>query len=144
MGCHNIFAELPDDPPSFDHVRLTVEIQVETDGQQLLDVAHIAYQPMAVAELEMVVYNKLDRMNPMAVIQLSDGLGHRTFCNSPGQEKATLDKLGHGTVNLEQKIWYWKPRKIWLDPIFFGTVQISLAISIIEEKWGYKLQKITQ
>ena len=45
------------------------------------------------AELEIVVYKELDRMNPTVVIQLSDGLVRRTFYNSLGQE--TLDKLGH-------------------------------------------------
>ena len=30
-------------------------------------------------ELAMVVYNKLDRMNPTAVIQLSDALVRQTF-----------------------------------------------------------------
>ena len=34
-------------------------------------------------------------MNPTAVIQLSDDLVRRTFYNSLGQEKATLNKLGH-------------------------------------------------
>ena len=48
---------------------------------------------MAMAELEIVVYKELDRMNPTVVIQLSDGLVRRTFYNSLGQE--TLDKLGH-------------------------------------------------
>ena len=95
LGHHNQFAELPDDPPSLDHVRFTVEIRVETDGQQRLDVDQITFRSMTMAELEMVVYNELDRMNPTAVIQLSDALVRRTFYNSLGQEKATLDKLGH-------------------------------------------------
>ena len=62
----SIFAELPDDPPSLDHVRFPVEIRVETDGQQRMDVDHIAFRPMTMVELEIVVYNELDRMNPTA------------------------------------------------------------------------------
>ena len=83
---HNLLAEMPppDDPPSLDHVRFTVEIRMEIDGQQRLDVNDIAFLPMAMAELEMVVYNELDMMNPTAVIQLSDGLVRRTFYNSLG------------------------------------------------------------
>ena len=83
---HNLLAELPspDDPASLDHVRFTVEIRMEIDGQQRLDVNDIAFLPMAMAELEMVVYNELDMMNPTAVIQLSDGLVRRTFYNSLG------------------------------------------------------------
>ena len=95
LGLHNLFAELPDDPLSLDHGRFTVEIQVEIGGQQRLDVDHIAFLPMAMAEQEIVVYNELDWMNPTAVIQLSEGLVRRTFYNSLGQEKATLDKLSH-------------------------------------------------
>ena len=101
LGLHNLFAELPDDPSSLDHGRFTVEIQVEIGGQQRLDVDHIAFLPMAMAEQEIVVYNELDWMNPTAVIQLSEGLVRRTFYNSLGQEKATQDKLGHTAFYFE-------------------------------------------
>ena len=115
LGLHNLFAELPDDPSSLDHGRFTVEIQVEIGGQQRLDVDHIAFLPMAMAEQEIVVYNELDWMNPTAVIQLSEGLVRRTFYNSLGREKATQDKLVHTAFYFEPNgpTVLYRKRPLW-------------------------------